>query len=348
MRAYSKGYTSTTWVFDLHMGPHDFDAPYVSSAASNFSRKIFSANTAHLSAVLLWLSGMHFHGAYFSNFSAWLKDPLRACPSAQSLWEVIGQDSLNSLLGDYFQGIHVTSGLFHLWRSSGIFEISQLKVTSLGLQCASLLTLLSAYLHMNYAAYPTPRSLLKLKALSVHHIFLLMGLGSISWSGHQVHVAIPVTILLDSGVDASLVPSPNELISDADLSRLYPTFAVSSLPDFSWSLPTGISLIKGVSETNPLSGSIYLGVIAAHHFYVGVAFIIVGYIAPLSARRKLLRHTLDSRETRSYLGHSSLSVSLGASGSLSLLTSHHLTSMPVYPFLPVDYPTQASAFVHHM
>ena len=246
MRAYSKGHTSTTWVFDLHTGPHDFDAPYVSSTTTNFPRKVFSANAAHLSVVLLWLSGMHFHGAYFSNFTAWLKDPLRTCPSAQSIWEVIGQDSLNSTLGDYFQGICATSGIFHLCRSSGILAISHLKSVSTMLQCASLLALWSAY-----AAYPTSRSFSKLYNLSAHHTSLLLGLGSISWSGHQVHVAIPLAVLIDSGVAPSLAPSPSELISDAKLSKLYLTCEAGSLPDFRWSLPTSVSLIKGVSEPNP-------------------------------------------------------------------------------------------------
>ena len=276
MRTYSKGYTSTTWVFDLHTGPHDFDAPYVSSTASSFSRKVFSANAAHLSVVSLWLSGMHFHGAYFSNYSSWLKDPLRVSPSAQSVWEVLGQDSLNSELGDYFQGIHVTSGVFHLWRSSGIFDVSQLKAVSIGLQCASLTSLLSSHPHMNYAAYPTSRSSTKVCTLSDHHVCLLLGLGSISWAGHQIHVAIPITLFLDSGVDPYLIPSANELISEDSVGTLYPAFSISFLPDFSWSLPSGTLLIKSVNETNPLNGSLYLSTIAAHHFYVGVVFIISG------------------------------------------------------------------------
>ena len=121
----------------MHVNPHDFDAPYVSSPSTNFSRKVFSANATHLAVVLLWLSGMHFHGAYFSNFGAWLKDPLRTSPSAQLVWEVLSQDSLNSEVGGYFQGIYITSGLFHLWRSAGVFEISQLKSISVSLQCAS-------------------------------------------------------------------------------------------------------------------------------------------------------------------------------------------------------------------
>nr|CAD1827384.1 unnamed protein product [Ananas comosus var. bracteatus] len=33
--------------------------------------------------VILWLSGMYFHGARFSNYEAWLSDPTHIGPSAQ-------------------------------------------------------------------------------------------------------------------------------------------------------------------------------------------------------------------------------------------------------------------------
>jgi photosystem I P700 chlorophyll a apoprotein A1 len=29
----------------------------------------------------------------------------------------------------------------------------------------------------------------------------LLGLGSLAWAGHQIHIAIPVNTLLDAGVD---------------------------------------------------------------------------------------------------------------------------------------------------
>lgn len=45
-----------------------------------------------------------------SNYSAWLKDPKHYVPSAQLVWSIVGQDILNSDIGNYFQGIHITSG----------------------------------------------------------------------------------------------------------------------------------------------------------------------------------------------------------------------------------------------
>ena len=38
---------------------------------------------------------MYFHGARFSNYEAWLSDPVHIKPSAQVVWPVVGQEILN-------------------------------------------------------------------------------------------------------------------------------------------------------------------------------------------------------------------------------------------------------------
>jgi hypothetical protein len=53
---------------------YDFDSQ--TSSLEEVSRKIFSAHFGQLAVIFLWISGMHFHGAYFSNYSAWLNDQL--------------------------------------------------------------------------------------------------------------------------------------------------------------------------------------------------------------------------------------------------------------------------------
>ena len=141
-----------------------------------------------MSVALSWLSGMHSHSTYFGNFSSWLKDSYHVLPSAQTVWDIVGQDLLNSPVGASHQGIYISSGLFQLWRSSGIISLRQLKIIAIFLQLLALLHLVAAYTHMNFLHYPTQTSFLKLRALNTHHIILLLGIGSISWSGHQVHV----------------------------------------------------------------------------------------------------------------------------------------------------------------
>ena len=72
-KALSKGAKTTTWIWNLHDYAHDFDIQQRSTGL--IARKVFSSNLAHLSLVFFWISGMHLHGAYLSNYDIWLKDP---------------------------------------------------------------------------------------------------------------------------------------------------------------------------------------------------------------------------------------------------------------------------------
>ena len=92
----------------------------------DISRKVFSAHFGQLGIIFIWLSGMYFHGARFSNYEAWLSDPTHIKPSAQVVWPIVGQEILNGDVGGGFQGIQITSGFFQLWRASGITSELQL------------------------------------------------------------------------------------------------------------------------------------------------------------------------------------------------------------------------------
>jgi photosystem I P700 chlorophyll a apoprotein A1 len=148
-KALSKGMYTTSWVWNLHADAHDFDSH--SAASSLFERKVWSSNAAHLALVLLWLSGMHFHGAYFSNYIAWLIDPLHVLPSGHVVLDLLSQGNLNAASGGFHAGIPITSGLFHLWRSSGITSLTELR------SLAVLLLLLSFTLFFSLFAFEVPR-----------------------------------------------------------------------------------------------------------------------------------------------------------------------------------------------
>lgn len=72
--------------------------------------RVFSSNLAHLSLVFFWLAGMHFHGAYFSNYDIYLKDPKHYLPTAHLVWGLIGQDILNSDISQSHLGIRLKYG----------------------------------------------------------------------------------------------------------------------------------------------------------------------------------------------------------------------------------------------
>jgi photosystem I P700 chlorophyll a apoprotein A1 len=404
-KALSKGPKTTTWIWNLHSDAHDFEAhmqysykktatlvgagpgstgssrpagstrsagasPESIGSAAVVARKVFSSNLAHLSLVFFWIGYMHFHGAYFSNYSAWLKDPKHCLPSAHNVWSLVGQDILNSDVGGYFQGIYITSGLFQLWRSEGIVTQVHLKYAA----CASLIgTIIScsgSYFHMHISwslgiggAGNMAGFYKKFRCLLVHHLSVLFGLGSISWCGHQIHISVPLNRLLDSGVDPAVMPCPQDLLS-LDLIRSEVGEIVSVGP------------FLGV---NPSTGSIFLGQIAAHHFYVGIVFIISGIIA-LRYRSQWLPEakewdstaygspwgrpdSLRSPEVKGWAAaapiplafatqkidswHAQLSINLAITGSLSIVFANAIYAVPVYPYCASDYPTLLCLFCHH-
>lgn len=95
----------------MHSLAHDFE---LQSTKPSLSAKVFSSNLGHLSVVLIWLGGMHFHGAYYSNFNSWLLSPKTVLASAHIVWPIVGQDVFNMDLGSYYSGKVISSGLFQL------------------------------------------------------------------------------------------------------------------------------------------------------------------------------------------------------------------------------------------
>ena len=227
-RTLKKGPKTTTWIWDLHANVHDFDS---FTTEEDTARKIFSAHFGHLGIVFIWLSGMYYHGAKFSNYTAWLSDPVSIKPSAQVVWNVFGQDILNGDVGGGFQGIQITSGLFHLWRASGITTEYQLLCTAIGGLVMAGLMFFAGWFHYHKAA-PKLEWFKNAESMMNHHLAGLLGLGSLSWAGHQIHVSIPINYYMDKGVPLDQIPAPHEFITNPQLmADIFPTFA-QGLPPF--------------------------------------------------------------------------------------------------------------------
>lgn len=149
-RALAKGPSTTTWIWNLHADAHDFDSH--TSDLEEISRKVFSAHFGQLAVIFIWLSGMYFHGARFSNYEAWLSDPTHIKPSAQVVWPIVGQEILNGDVGGGFQGIQITSGFFQIWRGAGVTTELQLYATAIGGLVMAALMLIAGWFHYHKAA----------------------------------------------------------------------------------------------------------------------------------------------------------------------------------------------------
>jgi photosystem I P700 chlorophyll a apoprotein A1 len=359
-RTLARGPKTTTWIWNLHANAHDFDTH--TSDLEDISRKIFAAHFGHLSVVAIWLSGALFHGAKFSNYEAWLSDPLNVRPSAQVVWPIFGQDILNADVGGGFYGIQTTSGFFQIWRGWGITNSFQLYVTAIGGLVLAALLLFAGWFHYHKRA-PKLEWFQNVESILNHHLQVLLGLGSLGWAGHLIHVSAPINKLLDAGVAVKDVPLPHEFILNKDLLiEQFPGFASGLAPFFTlnWGAYADFLTFKG--GLNPVTGGLWLTDISHHHLAIAVIFIIAGHQYRTnwgighSIKEILENHKgpftgeghkgLYENLTTSW--HAQLATNLAFLGSLTIIIAHHQYSMPPYPYLATDYATQLAIFTHHM
>ena len=342
-KALAKGPKTTTWIWNLHSDAHDFDMQQgllkgygIVFFRAVITRKVFSSNLAHLSLVFFWISGMHLNGAYFSNYDIWLKDPKHSLPSAHNVWSLIGQDILNSDIGNYFQGIHITSGIFQLWRSEGLITQIHLKYACSASLIGTIISCCGSYYHM-HMKWSTVSFYKKFKCLSIHHSAVLFGFSSISWCGHQIHISVPPNRLLDSGIDPVVMPCPQDIAFIGPSDYLNPF----------------ISLFKvyGILfQLNSSTGGVFLGQVTAHHFDVGIVFITSTTISSVIGIRY---HTISEKIPKTTAPlinswHAQLSMNLAIAGSLSIAFAHAMYAIPIYPYCASDYPTVLCLFTNHM
>ena len=290
---------------------------------------------------------MHLHGAYFSTYHCWLKDPNYSLPSAQSIWSFMSQDILNTKIGIYFQGVQITSGIFTVWRSEGI-------ITSLGLKdacsvslIATLLSLMGSSLHLHLIWLET--SLYKkFKSFSIHHLSSLFGLGSLSLSRHQIHISVPIHRLLLSGIDPMSMPCLQELLNLCKSSLCF----------------HNSSSLLGSSGKLLTNASVLLGQVITHHLYVGVTCLSSSVISH-SLRSYLYCYAqyLNTSEHFTFKlcwsliyhskliiksWNSQLSINLAIAGSFSLVFAHLIYALPIYPCCATDYTAVLCLFYHYL
>ncbi len=220
---------------------------------------------------------MYFHGARFSNYEAWLSDPTHIKPSAQVVWPIVGQEILNGDVGGGFQGIQITSGFFQLWRASGITSELQLYTTAIGGLVLAAACFFAGWFHYHKAA-PKLEWFQNVESMLNHHLGGLLGLGSLGWAGHQIHISLPVNKLLDAGIDPKEIPLPHELLlNKAIMADLYPSFAKGLDPFFTlnWAEYSDFLTFKG--GLNPVTGGLWLSDTAHHHVAIAVLFLVAGH-----------------------------------------------------------------------
>jgi photosystem I P700 chlorophyll a apoprotein A1 len=196
-----------------------------------------------------------------------------------------------------------------------------------------------------------------------HHLSGLLGLGCLSWAGHEIHISLPINKLLDAGVAPQEIPLPHEFLVNRDLmAQLYPSFSKGLVPFFTlnWSEYSDFLTFKG--GLNPVTGGLWLSDTAHHHLALAVLFIVAGHMYRTNwgighSMKEILEAHKGPFTGEGHKGlyevlttswHAQLSINLAMLGSLSIIIAHHMYAMPPYPYIATDYPTQLSLFTHHM
>jgi photosystem I P700 chlorophyll a apoprotein A1 len=226
----------------------------------------------------------------------------------------------------------------------------------------SALMIFAGWFHYHKAA-PKLEWFQNAESMMNHHLAGLLGLGCLSWSGHQIHISLPINKLLDAGVAPQEIPLPHELLFNQDLmAQLYPSFGKGLLPFFTlnWNEYSDFLTFKG--GLNPITGSLWLTDTAHHHLALAVLFIFAGHMYRTNwSIGHSMKEILESHkgpltgdghkglyEILTTSWHAQLAINLAMMGSLSIIVAHHMYAMPPYPYIGVDYATQLSLFTHHM
>jgi photosystem I P700 chlorophyll a apoprotein A1 len=276
-RTLAKGPKTTTWIWNLHADAHDFDSH--TSDLEDISRKIFSAHFGHLAVVFIWLSGMYFHGAKFSNFEAWMTNPTGIKPSAQVVWPIFGQEILNADVGGGFQGIQITSGLFQMWRAAGItngFQLLRHRHWCAGDGWPDVICRLVPLPQGRSQAGVVPKRGIDDEpppGWPTRSGLSQAGLVTKStWRCRLTKCWMPVwhrrifRCLIEFILDKSL------------MADLYPSFAEGLKPFFTlnWGVYADFLTFKG--GMNPVTGGLWLSDTAHHHLALAVLFIVAGHM----------------------------------------------------------------------
>ena len=212
-------------------------------------------------------------GARFSNYTAWLTDPFGVKPAAKVVY------SATDALGDVFNpdsgsgsaGLRITSGVFSVWHGAGITCISQLFAASTGFLVLSVIFSVAGWYH-HHLARPEGRWFNDTEAVLIHHLTAVLGLGSVAWCGHLIHVALPVDGLLRLGMDPSAIPL--DLVSLNSCGGI--SGAAHNLLGLDWHRGfTALTLVGGLS---PMTGCLWTSDVAHHHLALGTVSIVARHI----------------------------------------------------------------------
>ena len=321
---------------------HDFEAQQAITFRGTW-RLVFGAHHIQGGLIFLWASALIFQLAWQGCYESWCASPNLYTPLAHAVRDPhFGLTSLGPL-GSTILGIRCCSGLYQWLFTLGF------RWTSECILAASFLAFIAFLFLTGFVTHTIARHVLRpvsfwfrnLLARIKHNAIGLLGVASIGFAGHIIHVALPASRGLRAGWMRLLTITPTPLGLKPLLSGNWAQYAVH--PDRPGHLfgaldpSVGTAILTFTGSRSLRSDSLWLSDIAHHHLALGIICILIGHLLRVTY---LPAWGMDSL-------HFQLAIGLAALGTASSFTANHLGAFPVYAYLTRDLVSLAAIYTHH-
>jgi photosystem I P700 chlorophyll a apoprotein A2 len=346
---------------------HDLEA-HDGMTEENLYQKIFASHFGHLAVIFLWTAGNLFHVAWQGNFEKWVTNPLKIKPIAHAIWDPhFGESALKafSKVNSYPANI-AFSGVYQWWYTIGFRTNQELYQGSIGLLLLSSVLLFAGWLHLQPKFRPSLSWFKNNESRLNHHLSGLLGVSSLAWTGHIVHVALPASRGVHIGWDNFLTTPPHPAGLAPFFSGNWTAYAEN--PDtashiYGTTEGAGTAILTFLGGFHPQTQSLWLSDIAHHQLAIAVIFIIAGHMYRTNfGIGHNMKEILDAHrppggrlgaghvglfETITNSLHMQLGLALASLGVATSLTAQHMYALTPYAFLAKDFTTEAALYTHH-
>jgi photosystem I P700 chlorophyll a apoprotein A2 len=346
---------------------HDLEA-HDGMTEENLYQKIFASHFGHLAVIFLWTAGNLFHVAWQGNFEKWVTNPLKTKPIAHAIWDPhFGESAIKAFSKGNTYPVNIAfSGVYHWWYTIGFRTNQELYLGSIGLLLLSSALLFAGWLHLQPKFRPSLAWFKNNESRLNHHLSGLLGVSSLAWTGHIVHVAIPASRGVHVGWDNFLTTPPHPAGLAPFYSGNWTVYAEN--PDsanhvYGTSEGAGTAILTFLGGFHPQTQSLWLSDIAHHQLAIAVVFIVAGHMYRtnfgighnmkeiLDAHRppggRLGAGHIGLFETITNSLHMQLGLALACLGVATSLTAQHMYAITPYAFLSKDFTTEAALYTHH-
>jgi photosystem I P700 chlorophyll a apoprotein A2 len=346
---------------------HDLEA-HDGMTEENLYQKIFASHFGHLAIIFLWTAGNLFHVAWQGNFEQWVAKPLKTKPIAHSIWDPhFGESALKAFSKGNTYPVNIAfSGVYQWWYTIGFRTNQELYAGSVGLLILSCVLLFAGWLHLQPKFRPSLSWFKNNESRLNHHLSGLLGVSSLAWTGHMVHVAIPASRGVHIGWDNFLTTPPHPAGLTPFFTGNWTVYAEN--PDsashvYGTGEGAGTAILTFLGGFHPQTQSLWLSDIAHHQLAIAVVFIIAGHMYRTNfGIGHNMKEILDAHrppggrlgaghvglfETITNSLHMQLGLALASLGVATSLTAQHMYALTPYAYLSKDFTTEAALYTHH-